>query len=250
MTPQIECTICGIVLEGVFLTLNIKSTFSSFSQDDLESFNITNLAFECGHEGCSTTVCHQCTAKLKREKYRRVLIKREYPVCPVCGGHFGVGGARLLVAGRFPLEISTIIGEYWPNVGKMVFNYVREVKFGYARGDDDIFSTTRAMIGKVFLPSVCSLCMNEPADNIQRMEIEERGRVRFTTKYEYPICKACHALLAHKAIEHPGHPYFPISIFDASGQQAALRSMKFVNSTYGDMVDEYQDKVSDNPWNF
>lgn len=251
MTTQVECAICGIVLEGIFLTLTSKSTFASFSQAALESFDITNLAFECGHEGCSTTVCHQCTTKLKREKYRRFLIKREYPVCPVCGEHFGVGGARLLVAGRFPPELSTRMGEFEPKAGKMVFNYEREVKFGYARGGNVGFlSTTRAMVGKVILPMVCSLCTNEPAENIQKTETKDIGWGQSITKYEYPLCKACHALLAHRAVEDPGHPYFPSFIFDASGQPSIVQSMKFANSTYGEMVDEYQDMVSDKSWNF
>jgi hypothetical protein len=246
MSTQVECSKCGIILEGVFFTLTSKSSLASFSQADLESFDITNLAFECCHEDCSVIVCHQCTSKLKREKYRKFLIKREYPICPGCGEQFVVGGSRVLISGRFPPEVSTRRPEYSPKVGKMGFAYVREVKFTGYRGGmgwEESRKHWRAQQGRVFLPRFCSLCMNESAETIQRTKTERPyPGFRRTTTYKYPICKACLALIEHQAIEHPGHPYFANT--DGLG---TLFSMVFANPVYGDMVGEFEDVISDIP---
>ena len=62
--------VCGTAIEGHFLTLN-DSTPLSLAQAAIENFDITNLAFECGHKDFKTAVCYQCLEKLERRKEGR-----------------------------------------------------------------------------------------------------------------------------------------------------------------------------------
>jgi len=217
-----KCRICKSELDGVFLTLSKKSTYASFSEKDIKSFN-ARLAFECGRKDCTAVICLECIPRLKREKRGGFLVKQELPICPKCKEPFGVSGGRIFISGRFSPGVGTFKEEVGPGKGKMFFFDEQRVDFMVFSGNDIV---SRIFSKDIHLPQLCAVCMSIPV-----YTHPEPGKIIL------PLCKPCHDLIHHHAIENPTPP---LKWAAEDHDTVAMGSMYFINPEYAGLVQDIQ----------
>ncbi len=249
MATKLKCRLCRAELKGVFLSFPRKHSFHSFSDIDRNSFDIKNMAYECGCEDCKTLVCQHCLSKLQYGEEGLPLFKKKYAICPKCKGRFDTGGSRFLVEGRFSAGVMTEVLEDQYGTPKMVFS-------------DDSGGTYRDTVGySGSLPQVCSLCMTSSVYKTVRDTNKHYlptstsdQMMAISTPVEYPLCQACHNLLSHPAVENPGSAYgitweidsslgikSQISIKDPTGMSYSPKGMYFVNPDYAELARKSKD---------
>jgi len=226
-----KCVVCETALKGHFLTLVNDSTPLSLSKEAIENFGITNLAFECGHEDCKTAVCYQCLDKMERRKEGKFLSKREHLLCPQCQEPFGEGGARFLLEGRFPANVSTV------RVGVRVRGILSDRdKWVFQRAAKDSMVITSDLM----LPtSVCSLCLSDAELRMIRVPGPDTSLSGKNSKlHKFSLCEGCCSILAHPAIEFPGIPYvIPLQPLTSFGTVSNIAiGAAFTNPDYMDLV--------------
>jgi hypothetical protein len=222
------CVVCKTAIKGHYLTLIDNSTPLSLSQADIDSFGVTNLAFECGNEGCETAVCYRCLAKLERIKKGGFLSKREHLICPKCQEPFGEGGAHFLVDGRFPDNVNTV------RVGVRVSGILSDrEKWVFQWGAED----GMVLAHNLKIPtSVCSVCLSDAELNTIRVpDPNTTLGAQHAESRKFPLCKSCYSILAHPSVKFPGTPYiFPLH--QSTPLDKAGSGVAFVNPDYMDLV--------------
>ena len=222
---KMKCTVCGTALEGRFLTLKQESNPLSFSEEDVDNFGATNLAFLCGREDCETVVCHRCTAKLEREKAGGFLSKREHLMCPGCETWFGEGGTDLMLEGWFPAEVHMVETE----LGGHHWVFQMRYKEGPLPAGDLTIPT-----------SICCVCTSETVHQVMRVERRLPNPLdlnqQYALQHTIPLCKSCYSVLTHPSIESPGFPY-EISLTHP-GEAWGAMDFRCANPTFMQLVKE------------